>query len=150
LAQGVPRSTAWGKVPTRAIPSLSWLLYSFKREIRLLEALRAAKRVSPYREEGPTVKSSPRPLSGPYTRFREGPVTCKYCSTPHKHRMHRMATRAYALKSWRGYTPEMKLARMEKAWAGRRRRKNTAILSAVDPRIRKILGDKEILKRYGR
>jgi len=64
-----------------------------------------------------------------------------------------LKNRYYARLSWRDIRWQdetEKRRRLEPMWRARRKAKDQRILNAVHPHIRKVLGDREILRRAGR
>lgn len=51
---------------------------------------------------------------------------------------------------WSRLTPAQRRLQLEPVWAARRAAKNKRLLAAINPRIRKLVGDANLLRQMGR
>lgn len=164
LASGQPRSVTWAKVERAVrVPPLRRLLKRYEKDLTLFERLRASR--NPDRPPTHWGGKAPLPIVDPgasqgpsRASLGSGRTPCRGCGSVEDHRdasirrRHLWIIRQKWLmrKDWARYTPAMRRRRMANAWAARRAAKDNRILAEAPPRLVRLLGKQEILRRAGR
>ncbi len=127
------------------------VLTRFRKTLDRWEKVGGAMRVLPHEQRG--LESPPRASTERIPGHPRKRTKLLKGSPEAKRFMWSMRQRYRARLSWssdRWLDPDEKRRRMEPCWRARRKAKDDHILASIHPHVRRVLGDREILRRHGR